>query len=115
MRGTLAKRWGNLACEECSPNTRHKRRCPKLGGELRTRAEAKGWTPLTAGPGACPTLAVEADEEVLQLLEQHAALDQWGAWPHSPGDRGAQSARWAEAMRVIRAAHSAADAELKGG
>lgn len=51
----------------------------------------------------------------MRLLDQHTALVQWGAWPHSPQDQGAQSAVWAQAMRVIRKAHADADQELRGG
>lgn len=113
MRGTLTKKWGPLDCEECSPTLQHKRRCPKLSGPLRAAAEERGWTPCTSGPECCPRLALERDARTLRLLDQHAALDQWGAWPHSPGDMGAQPAAWAAAMRVIKGAHRDADTEIR--
>ena len=44
-------------------------------------------------------------------MQGHNLLHGVGAYPHSPGDWGAQGARWAEAVELIATANRQLDAE----
>ena len=63
------------------------------------------------GPRACPRIVLERDQELLRWMQGHNLLHGVGAYPHSPGDWGAQGARWAEAVELIAAANRTLDAE----
>ena len=63
------------------------------------------------GPRACPRIVAELDTELSGWIQGHNLLHAHNAYPHSPGDWGAQGARWSEAVQLIALVNGKIDKE----
>ena len=88
------------------------RGCPKpLSSPKAEALKPPGWEAIVEGPRACPRIVLERDQELMRWMQGHNLLHAHNAYPHSPGDWGAQGARWAEAVELIATANRQLDAE----
>lgn len=71
----------------------------------------EGWAPVEEGPKACARLLADRDEDLWAWMRGYTHLENYQAYPHSPGDWGAQGARWSAAVDLIRATHAELDQE----
>lgn len=101
-----------MDCSNCADKTRLARKCPKaLRNPQNEALKDQGWKPITEGPKACARLVADLDLELGEWVGDFHRLENYGSYPHSPGDWGAQGVRWAAAMDTIRYSLSVLRAE----
>lgn len=101
-----------MDCDKCDDKTKVRRGCPlPLENPKSEALKPPTWVPVEEGPRACARLVADRDVELWTWMRGYNRLEHYGAYPHSPGDWGAQGARWSEAVELIRAVNADLDRE----
>lgn len=101
-----------MDCENCPDATRVMRGCPLPLRSPKSEAfKRDGWAPIEEGPKACARLVADRDPDLHRWISDYHRLEAHHTFPHSPGDWGAQGAKWSAAIDLIRVTYAELDRE----